>query len=143
MLTTRTLIIDDEVEFSQTLAERLTMRGLKVDTAISGTEALEKARKTTFDVVILDLVMPGMDGIETLKRLRAIKPDLQVILLTGHGTIEKSVESLKLGALDFLEKPANLDDLLAKIGEAKDNRLLAIEREQVKSITNIILKKGF
>ena len=112
------LLVDDEAEFTSVLAERMEARGLQVDIAHSGEEALDKVREKTYDAIILDMLMPGMDGIETLKELRKINPDLQIILLTGYATVEKSVEAVKLGAMDFMEKPADFKKLLEKITEA-------------------------
>jgi len=140
---TKVLLIDDEVEFTRTLSERLESRGLKVDSANSGEEALKKIDEVTYDAIFLDLAMPGMDGIETLKNLLAEKPDLQVILLTGHASIDKSVEAVKLGAKDFLEKPANIDKLMAKIKEAETDRMLIVEKRSEDEIKKILKSKGW
>ena len=102
------LLVDDEVDFVSVLAERLEARGLKVDTAGDGETALVKAREQAFDAILLDMAMPGMDGIQTLNGLLAINPDLQVILLTGQATLRQAVEAMKLGALDLLEKPVEI-----------------------------------
>ena len=139
----RVLIVDDEPEFLEALAERLRMRGLRVETARSGLEALNKAAEGTYDAVILDLVMPGLDGIETLKHLKAERPDFQVILLTGHATLPKGVESMKLGALDFLEKPADLETLLAKVKEARARRLMLVRKDQEEKLREILSRKGW
>ena len=139
----RILIVDDEEEFASLLSERLSARGLRVETADCGQAAIEKVRGGNFDVVVLDMVMPGMDGIETLQRLREQEPDLQVILLTGHATVEKGVNAMKLGAADFLEKPAELNDLLDKIREAHSRKLLLIEKESSKKIDDILKSKGW
>ncbi|HDS01200.1 MAG TPA: response regulator [candidate division Zixibacteria bacterium] len=143
MAETKVLLIDDEVEFTRTLSERLESRGLKVDSANSGEEALKKIDEVTYDAIFLDLAMPGMDGIETLKNLLAEKPDLQVILLTGHASIDKSVEAVKLGAKDFLEKPANIDKLMAKIKEAETDRMLIVEKRSEDEIKKILKSKGW
>lgn len=143
MADAKVLIVDDEEEFSQTLAERLRMRGMTVEIAGNGREALEKVEQGDFDAIVLDMVMPGMDGIETLKKLKEKRRELQVILLTGHASVEKGVESIKLGAVDFLEKPADLESLMKKIEDAKISRLIFVEKDQEKSIEDIILKKGW
>ncbi|MGD8699922.1 MAG: response regulator, partial [Gemmatimonadales bacterium] len=112
------LLVDDEEDFVEVLAERLEARGLTVDTAANGELALEKAGKRPFDAIVLDMAMPGMNGIETLQALLQINPDLQVILLTGRATLGQAVESMKLGSLDFLEKPVDIETLVTKIAEA-------------------------
>jgi DNA-binding NtrC family response regulator len=139
----RILIVDDEDEFASLLSERLSARGLRVETADSGPAAIEKVKSGNYDVVVLDMVMPGMDGIETLQLLREHEPDLQVILLTGHATVEKGVNAMKLGAADFLEKPAELSDLLEKIREAHSRKLLLIEKQASEKIDDILKSKGW
>src|SRR5512141_2101888 len=99
------LMIDDEEDFLAVMSERMEARNMVVTTASSPQEGLVKAAVGSFDVVILDLMMPGMDGIETLRILKKKNPDLEVILLTGHATIKQGIEAMKLGALDLLEKP--------------------------------------
>ncbi len=143
MATDRVLLVDDEVEFVNTLAERMTSRGLVVQTANSGDEALRKVEQATFDAVVLDLAMPGMDGIETLRRLREQQPDLQIILLTGQGTIPTAVEATKLGAMDFLEKPASIDSLLQRIREARATRLQLAEQRTAAEIEDLMARKGW
>ncbi len=143
MAETKVLLVDDEVEFTETLSERLKSRGLNVDSAKSGEEALKKINEASYDAIFLDLAMPGMDGIETLKSLLEKNPDLQVILLTGHATIDKSVEAVKLGAKDFLEKPVNIDKLLAKIREAETERMLIVEKRSQDEIQKILKSKGW
>jgi DNA-binding NtrC family response regulator len=140
---TKVLIVDDEVDFSSALSERMTSRGLTVETVSNGAEALKKVDSGDYDAIVLDLVMPGMDGIETLKRIRAKKPELQIILLTGHGSIQKGVESVKLGALDFLEKPAELSVLMEKIHQAKANKMVLVEKKLEDSIQDILKRKAW
>jgi DNA-binding NtrC family response regulator len=143
MMGNKILLVDDEEEFARTMAERLEARGLRVDVAFSGPEALEKARKKNFDAIILDLAMPGMDGIATLKKFREINPDLQIIILTGQATVEKGVEAMKLGAVDLMEKPADLKDLLAKIEEASSQKALLVEKQIEDQLKDIMGKKGW
>ncbi len=140
---TRVLIVDDEEDFTAALSERMRTRGLTVETASNGTEALKKVQEGTYDAIILDLVMPGIDGIETLKRIREKKPEIQVILLTGQASIEKGVESVKLGALDFVEKPADFSSLLEKIKDAKAKRMVLVEKKHEENIQEILKKKGW
>lgn len=114
----RLLVVDDEVTFTDSLAERLRLRGLYVDTCYSGKEAVQKIKDLNFDVVILDVAMPEMDGIETLRQIKAQKPLTEVIMLTGHATVETAIEGMKLGAYDYLLKPTELEDLLSKVKAA-------------------------
>lgn len=137
------LLIDDEVDFVEVLAERLEARGLAVDTAENGEVALEKAEKRPFDAILLDMAMPGMDGIQTLKGLLGINPDLQVILLTGRATLGQAVEAMKLGALDLLEKPVEIETLVAKIEEAATKRSSLTEKRIDDKLSDIMRKKGW
>ncbi len=137
------LLVDDEEQFLKVLSQRLEGRGLKVDTSTSGEEALKKVKGKDFDAIILDLVMPGMSGIETLKRIRSENPDLQIILLTGHATVEKGVEAMKAGAVDFLEKPADMNKILEKIAEAKRKRILLVEKKHEEHVKEILKSKGW
>lgn len=118
----RLLLVDDEEEFLEVFAMRLAARGFDVETAPNGEAALEMARDKTFDVAVLDLSMPGIDGIETLVRLRSIDSDLQVILLTGHSTTDRGSAALKLGAVDFVAKPADFQELFDKIVAASERK---------------------
>jgi len=130
------LLVDDEEGFVQALARRLKKRGLTVYTAFSGKQALEVVADTgpeRLDVVVLDVKMPGMDGSETLAAIKAKHPLLEVVMLTGHGTIESAIESMRAGAADYLLKPADIDVLLEKVNKAwglkKDRELRILEAE--------------
>jgi DNA-binding NtrC family response regulator len=113
------LVVDDEVDFLETLVNRLKKRGLETIGVTSGEEALAVLKKEPFDVVILDIKMPGgIDGIEALREIKKIQPPVEVILLTGHASVETSIEGMKLGAFDYLLKPVKFDDLLVKMAEA-------------------------
>ena len=112
------LIVDDEKDFVEMFSLRLTRQGEKISAAYSGQEALDLLEKTVIDVVILDIRMPGMDGIETLKKIKAGYPLVEVILLTGHGSTETAVEGMKEGAFDYLMKPADFEDISAKLTNA-------------------------
>jgi DNA-binding NtrC family response regulator len=118
----RILLVDDEKEFVETLAERLRTRGFYVTEAFSGDEALEKLKEFNFDVTILDVLMPGMSGIEALREIKKLKPLTEVLMLTGHATIETAIEGMKMGAFDFLLKPCKMDILLEKITEAHERK---------------------
>jgi DNA-binding NtrC family response regulator len=137
------LLVDDEEQFLKVLSQRLEGKGLKVDTSTTGEEALKKVKGKDFDAIILDLVMPGMSGIETLKRIRSENPDLQIILLTGHATVEKGVEAMKTGAVDFLEKPADLNKILEKVAEAKRKRVLLVEKKHEERIKELLKSKAW
>ena len=139
----KVLLVDDEKDFVETLAERMEVRGYTVETASDGNEAIAKASDGGFDAVFLDLAMPGLDGIETLKRLKAIDPELQVILLTGQATVRKGIEAMKLGALDLLEKPADIKQLVAKIEEAATNKAALTEEHVMQEIDEIVRKRGW
>lgn len=115
----RVLLIDDEIEFVEVLAERLRARGLEVEIAYSGMDGIKKSEVTKFDAVVLDFAMPGMDGLATLKALLAGTPDLQVMVLTGQASIKTAVEATRLGAVDILEKPLDITTLMEKIREAR------------------------
>lgn len=114
----RVLIVDDEERFRATTATILKNRGFHVKAVGSGLEAIEEVRKNNIDVVILDVKMPGMDGHEALREIRKIKPDISVIMLTGHGTPESAFEGLKKGVFDYLTKPCSIDLLAQKIRDA-------------------------
>ncbi len=119
----KVLLVDDEVQFVDTLAQRLRLRELTVEAVYDGTQALEAVRRTAPDVVVLDIKMPGLHGIEVLREIRARSPGTQVIVLTGHGTDADEAEARKLGGFDFLRKPAEIDLLVAKIKEAFGERI--------------------
>ena len=106
-------------------------------------EAIERVKDHSYDAIILDMLMPGIDGLETLKRLREDKPDLQIILLTGHATLEKGIKAMKLGALEILEKPADIQTLLNKISEARSNRILLVEKRAEELVKDILKRKGW
>ena len=119
----RLLIVDDEVKFLDSIAKRLELRGLDVTKATNGADAVEFARKQKFDLALLDLKMPGMDGAEVLKILKGEHNFLEIIILTGHGSLESAVECTKLGAYGYLPKPYEFDALLDILKEAYEVRL--------------------
>ena len=121
MIPTNVLIIDDEEDFVRTLGERLTLRDMGVCTAFDGTAGLrELERHPNTDVVLLDIQMPGMGGIETLRQIKASHPGVEVIMLTGHATVETAIEGMRLGAFDYLLKPYEMETLLQKLQAATD-----------------------
>jgi len=113
-----TLLVDDEEEFVGTLAERLELRGIRVRVALDGERALGLLEEETPHVVVLDIMMPGMSGIEVLRQIKQRRPDLPVILLTGHGSTRDGIEGMQMGAFDYLMKPINIEELLAKMQAA-------------------------
>ncbi len=139
----KVLLVDDEEDFVEALSARLEARGLHVDVAASGQQALEKIGGKRFDVVIMDLSMPGMDGIETLQQMRQDNPEIQVVLLTGHGSLQKGIEAMKLGAMDFLEKPADIELLLEKVRTAKAKTSADDEKQTQSLIDDILKTKGW
>jgi len=114
----KVLLVDDEQEFTSALSERLEIRGHAVRVADSGEEALEIAEAEPPEVVVLDLKMPGLSGIEVLKRLKSMLPQVPVLLLTGYGSTEEGIKGMQLGAFDYLLKPLNITDLIKKMQEA-------------------------
>lgn len=130
------MLVDDEVPFVETMTKRLEKRDLRVISAHSGEESLEKLSKNqNLDVVILDVKMPGLDGIDTLKEIKKHYPLLEVVMLTGHATVETAIEGMKQGAYDYLMKPCEIEDLLRKVEEAtrrKRNHEEKIKEARVK-----------
>lgn len=139
----KVLLVDDEKEFLEALSERMETRGMDVSSATSGEEALRKVEEGSYDAIVLDLQMPGMNGLEVLKVIKARRPEMQIILLTGHATVEKGVEAMKLGAMDFLEKPADLGELTEKIKKAQAKKMILVERGSEEEIKRIIQSKAW
>lgn len=142
-MTEKVLLVDDEEEFVETLAERMRIRGMEVSTTNSGADALKLVDDEAFDVVVLDLKMPGIDGLEALKRIKRRRPDIQVVLLTGHATVEKGVEAIKEGAIEFLEKPIELASLTETIHKAKATKMVLVENETKERIKEILHQKSW
>ncbi len=112
------LLVDDEVGFVETMGKRLDKRGFRVISAFNGEEALETLNNNRdLDVIILDVKMPGMDGLETLTEIKKAYPLVEVIMLTGHATIESAIEGMKMGAFDYLMKPCEIEKLVSKVEE--------------------------
>jgi len=127
------MLVDDEEIFRRVLSKELSLMGYKVIALSSGEEACERIKSENFDVVLLDIKMPGMDGIETLKAIKELKPLTEIIMLTGHGTVDNAIKSMKLGAYDYLTKPCSLEEMGAIIEKAYEKKYLAQQ--------NIILKQ--
>ena len=139
---TKVLLVDDEKDFVEMLALRLSELGEKVLSSYSGKECLETLEKEAIDVVILDIKMPGMGGIETLKEIKRRFPLVEVILLTGHGTTQTAVEGMKLGAFDYLLKPADFEDLTTKLEGARKRKESQEERIRSAEVRLLIRKSG-
>ena len=114
----RVLLVDDEEEFVSALSERLMLRGIEADSALNGEEALALMVEKEFEVVILDVLMPGLGGLEVLKQIKSTHPNTQVILLTGHASTREGIEGMRLGAFDYLIKPVDIEEMLEKMKEA-------------------------
>ena len=132
------LLVDDEEDFLAMMKARLRGRGIEAWTASNGPAAIELLASHAIDVVVLDIKMPGMDGIEVLKHIRRHHPRIEVILLSGHGSVEKAVEGLKLGACDYLLKPCSLSNLLHKAEDAFTRKQAAEEKARKSKIDDII-----
>ncbi len=121
-MTPKILLVDDEERFRTTLSKILAAQGLEVTALGSGREALEELDKKAYDVIVLDVRMPGMDGIATLKEIKKIAPQIEVIILTGHASMDAAVETMRLGGYDYLLKPCPVEELLAKIESAYERK---------------------
>ena len=117
------LMVDDEVKFLESISKRLVLKNFDVTTAVSGKEAIESAEKGFFDVAVVDFQMPGMDGTQVLRTLKEKHKYLEIIMLTGHATVDSAVEATKLGAFKYLEKPYDFENLVEAIQEAYEARL--------------------
>jgi DNA-binding NtrC family response regulator len=131
MVKMKIMLVDDEERFLQTTQKMIAKKGYDAITVTSGEECLKKLAEDLVHVVILDVKMPGMDGVETLKHIKQKFPMVEVIMLTGHATAESAVEGLKLGATDYLTKPANIEDLISKAEEAFNKRIVLEEKIQM------------
>ncbi|NIO27728.1 MAG: response regulator [Candidatus Latescibacteria bacterium] len=126
----KVLLVDDEEDFVTTLAERLKLRGISAIIATTGDEALELIETDLPQIVVLDLIMPGLSGLETLKQIKSIRPAVQVILLTGRGSTKEGIDGMRLGAYDYLMKPIQIEELIEKINEAANAEASEGEGEQ-------------
>jgi DNA-binding NtrC family response regulator len=130
------LLVDDELEFLETLVKRLTKRGLNISTAKSGEDALKIIGGKGIDVAVLDVRMPGMDGIQTLREIKKTDPLMEVIMLTGHASVEVAIEGMELGAFDYLMKPADIDELFYKLQDAFKKK--TIQQKKIEKLEEII-----
>ena len=137
------LLVDDEKDFVESLAERLQLREFNVATALSGDEAINLVEENDYDVIVLDVQMPGKDGVETLKEIKNIEQLSQVIMLTGHATVKTAIEGMKNGAFDYLMKPTDTDELIEMINNAY--QLVAEQRDKIRQaeINDILKRRGW
>jgi len=130
------LLVDDELEFLETLVKRLKKRNLSVQGAKSGEEALKVLETEPVDVVVLDVKMPGMDGIDTLREIKKLYPLVEVIMLTGHASMEVAIEGMQIGAFDYLMKPMDIDELLYKLQDAYQRK--SLQRRKIKKMKEVV-----
>jgi DNA-binding NtrC family response regulator len=136
------LVVDDEVDFLEPLTKRLQKRNIDSVGVTSAEEAFKLLDTRRFDVVVLDIKLPGMDGIEALREMKRRAPLTEVILLTGHASVESSIEGMKLGAFDYLLKPAKFEDLMVKIGEAFEKKNQHEQKIRKAKIKDLIRHPG-
>ena len=134
------LVVDDEVDFVNTLVKRLNMRHVNAYGATNGPEALRLIDQKPMDVVVLDVKMPGMDGIEVLREIKSRHPLVEVIMLTGHARLEVAIEGLEAGAFDYLMKPINMDELLYKLQDAYKKK--SIQGEKIRRMAEMERPSG-
>ncbi|MBI5578569.1 MAG: response regulator [Deltaproteobacteria bacterium] len=130
------MFVDDEADFLETILKRMQKRGVAASGADSGEQALARLQQNPADVVVLDVRMKGMDGIETLRAIKSEHPLIEVIMLTGHASLEIAREGMKLGAFDYLMKPIDLDELLYKLEDAYQKK--TIQQHKIKNIEGVI-----
>jgi two-component system, OmpR family, response regulator len=121
------LLVDDEVAFANNISKLISKRGYDIITVYNGESAVQAVDEQDFDVIVLDLKMPGMDGMAALKLIKGKKPGVEVIILTGHGSFESGIDGMQLGAFDFIMKPVRFDDLYEKIRQAYQRKLIVEE----------------
>ncbi len=126
----RVLIVDDEEAFANNIAKLISKRGYDIKAVYNGQSAIEALDEMDFDVIILDLKMPGLDGLATLKIIKGKKPGVEVIILTGHGSMDSGIDGIQLGAFDFIMKPVRFDDLYEKIRQAYQRKCVYEENAQ-------------
>jgi DNA-binding NtrC family response regulator len=139
----KVLFVDDEIDFLETLMKRMKKRGVDAVGVGNGTQALDYLNKQPVDVVVLDVRMPGIDGIQTLREIKRIDPLMEVIMLTGHASIDTAIEGMELGAFDYLMKPADFDELFYKLQDASKRR--TIQKQKIEKLGELKLtdqKKG-
>ena len=144
MITPLVMLVDDEAPFVETMTKRLRKRELDVVSALSGQAALDiLSQQQNIDVVILDVKMPGMDGLETLGKIKADYPLTEVVMLTAHATVESAIEGMKLDAFDYLMKPCDIEQLMGKVREATQKKRAHEEKIREARVRELLGKRGF
>jgi DNA-binding NtrC family response regulator len=138
MIGTKILLVDDEKVFTDNMSSLLTTRGYRVTSVYDGERAIEALKRERFDVLVLDLKMPGMDGIATLKEVKTLGLFTETLILTGHGSMDSAVEAIKLGAYDYLTKPCEIDDLVMKIEGAWGKKDGAEKKDMEEKIRKVV-----
>jgi len=136
----RLLVVDDEKDFLETLVKRLNKRNIDATGVLSGEKALEVINEKPFDVVVMDVKMPGLDGIETLRELKKVNPGIEVIILSGHASVDAAVDGMRLGAYDYLLKPCDIEELIEKIDRAYELKADRDERSRKAEIRRMVEK---
>jgi len=142
-MSTKVLLVDDEEQFVEVVAQRLEHRGFQVSASFNGDDAIAFIEEHDVDVVILDVVMPGRNGIDTLREIRRLRPIIEVIMLTGHGTVETAIEGMKLGAYDYLMKPTDTVELVDKIAKAHQRKKEHEDRIRQAEVDRLIRRRGW
>jgi DNA-binding NtrC family response regulator len=139
----KVLLVDDEKDFIESLAERLQLRDFDVTTALNGNDAINLVQENDYDVIVLDVKMPGKDGIETLREIKKTTQLSQIIMLTGNATVESAIQGMKLGAYDYIMKPTVTEDLIELINKAY--KIVEEQKERITraEINNIVKKRGW
>jgi two-component system response regulator CpxR len=139
----KVLLVDDEEQFVDVLAQRLEGRGFQVNTAFNGDDALAYVEEHDVDVVILDVLMPGRNGVDTLQEIKRVRPITEVIMLTGHATVETAIQGMKLGAYDYLMKPTDTAELVDKITKAQARKKEQEDRIRQAEVERLIKTRGW
>ena len=142
-MSTKVLLVDDEEQFVDVLAQRLQARGFQVNTAFNGDDAIAFVDDHDVDVVILDVLMPGRDGIDTLREIKRMRPITEVIMLTGHATVETAIQGMKLGAYDYLMKPTDTAELVEKMTKARQRKKEQEDRISQAEVDRLVKTRGW
>ena len=138
MIGAKILLVDDEEVFVRNMSKLLAARGYRIITANNGETAIQELKEQTIDVIVLDLKMPGLDGLATLKEIQTLGLFTQTLILTGHGSIDSALEAMKLGAYDYLTKPCEIDDLVGKIEGAWRKKDGAVQKDMMDKIQRVV-----
>ncbi|ROL60061.1 response regulator [Bacteroidetes/Chlorobi group bacterium ChocPot_Mid] len=139
----KVLLVDDEQDFVEVLQERLENRGMTVQTSLTPQKVFDKIQHENYDAIILDLQMPEMDGLTVLQEILKVHPEMQVIILTGHATVDKGIKAMKLGALDLIEKPVDINLLIEKIKTAEANKMLILDEKMENIMKDLMINKSW